>query len=123
MTDKATVEIPSAFQGKVAELHAKEGQVVHVGQLMLSFEGSRGSRRFLQRAPLNGAGLPHRLRPKPQRSARSGNGHGQWLPPSAALLTPIRPRRALAAPSTRRSAREMGVDLGLRFGHRVLTAA
>ena len=31
MTDKATVEIPSAFQGKVAELHVKEGQVVQVG--------------------------------------------------------------------------------------------
>src|SRR6187549_1797145 len=40
MTDKATVEIPSAFQGKVATLHAKEGQVVHVGELMLSFEGA-----------------------------------------------------------------------------------
>mgnify|MGYP001606963521 CR=1 FL=1 len=40
MTDKATVEIPSAFQGKVAELHVKEGQVVHVGELMLSFEGA-----------------------------------------------------------------------------------
>src|SRR3954468_10757636 len=40
MTDKATVEIPSAFQGKVAELHVKEGHVVKVGELMLSFEGS-----------------------------------------------------------------------------------
>src|SRR6476469_869381 len=40
MTDKATVEIPSAFQGKVAELHSKEGQIVHVGELMLSFEGA-----------------------------------------------------------------------------------
>src|SRR5579872_3276556 len=40
MTDKATVEIPSAVQGKVGQLHVKEGDVVHVGQLMLSFEGS-----------------------------------------------------------------------------------
>src|SRR3954466_12361457 len=39
MTDKTTMEIPSAFEGKVAELHAKEGEVVHVGQAMLSFEG------------------------------------------------------------------------------------
>src|ERR1700677_1255103 len=39
MTDKATVEIPSAFKGKVSEIHAKEGEVVKVGQLMLSFEG------------------------------------------------------------------------------------
>src|ERR1700739_1375296 len=40
MTDKATVEIPSAFQGKVAEIHVKEGATVHVGELMLSFEGA-----------------------------------------------------------------------------------
>src|SRR4051812_4185419 len=43
MTDKATVEIPSAFKGKVAELHAKEGEIVHVGQLLLSFEGAAKS--------------------------------------------------------------------------------
>src|SRR5690348_16405458 len=40
MTDKATVEIPSAFKGKVAALNAKEGEVVKVGQVMLTFEGS-----------------------------------------------------------------------------------
>src|ERR1700733_3227152 len=43
MTDKATVEIPSAFQGKVADFHVKEGEIVHVGQLMLSFEGAETS--------------------------------------------------------------------------------
>src|SRR3954447_22736845 len=43
MTDKATVEIPSAFQGKVGELHVKEGVVVKVGELMLSFEGALAS--------------------------------------------------------------------------------
>src|ERR1700731_1465248 len=40
MTDKATVEIPSAFKGKVAQLDAKEGEVVKVGQVMLTFEGT-----------------------------------------------------------------------------------
>src|SRR3954462_14378671 len=39
MTDKATVEIPSAVQGKVAGFHVKEGELVKVGQLMLTFEG------------------------------------------------------------------------------------
>src|SRR5471030_2074227 len=43
MTDKATVEIPSAFEGKVAEIHAKEGSVVKVGQLLLTFEGKAGA--------------------------------------------------------------------------------
>src|SRR5687767_14530544 len=41
MTDKATVEIPSPFHGKVGELHVKEGETVKVGQLMISFEGEQ----------------------------------------------------------------------------------
>ncbi|MEW6056783.1 MAG: dihydrolipoamide acetyltransferase family protein [Bdellovibrionota bacterium] len=40
MTDKATVEIPSPFAGKVEKLHVKEGDMVKVGQLILSLEGS-----------------------------------------------------------------------------------
>src|SRR6185436_9194635 len=51
MTDKATVEIPSAFQGKVGELHVKEGEVVKVGQLMLSFEGSAAATSSEKAAP------------------------------------------------------------------------
>ena len=35
MTDKATIELPSPFSGKVTKILAKEGQVVHVGQDML----------------------------------------------------------------------------------------
>ena len=34
MTDKATMEIPSAFHGKVVNLNAKEGETVKVGQVM-----------------------------------------------------------------------------------------
>src|SRR3954467_2936971 len=56
MTDKATVEIPSAFQGKVAELHAKEGEVVHVDQLLLSFEGSAAAGAAASAG--NGKGAP-----------------------------------------------------------------
>src|SRR5689334_4098765 len=56
MTDKATVEIPSAFQGKVAELHAKEGETVKVGQLMLSFEGAGAAATTA--APAAGAHAP-----------------------------------------------------------------
>src|SRR6478735_7496990 len=62
MTDKATVEIPSAFQGKVADLHVKEGEVVHVGQLMLSFEGSTaagaGASASASAAPAAGSHAP-----------------------------------------------------------------
>src|SRR3712207_4331433 len=39
MTDKATVEVPAPFDGKITELHAKEGQTVKVGETIVSYEG------------------------------------------------------------------------------------
>src|SRR3954470_11813332 len=66
MTDKATVEIPSAFQGKVAEFHAKEGEVVKVGQLMLSLEGGGGEK------PAHAAPAPVAATPAAGPSAPAG---------------------------------------------------
>src|SRR6185437_1943308 len=56
MTDKATVEIPSAFQGKVASLHVKEGQIVHVGELLLTFEGAEQTKSATGAETRTGAG-------------------------------------------------------------------
>jgi pyruvate dehydrogenase E2 component (dihydrolipoamide acetyltransferase) len=116
MTDKATVEIPSAFKGKVAELNAKEGQTVHVGQVMLTFEGSSAA------ASAGGAGAT-------APAAAHGNvAQAMQAAPAAAPKAQVSgttpafvasgtenlsiDSRPLAAPSTRRFARESGVDLG-----------
>lgn len=123
MTDKATMEIPSAFQGKVAELHVKEGAAVKVGELMLSFEGAAGAAKSAPAhaashgAPAHGGG-----------HAPAPSAHAAAAAPKAPISSPSRPSapaasalapmdagpatRALAAPSTRRLAREMGIDLG-----------
>jgi pyruvate dehydrogenase E2 component (dihydrolipoamide acetyltransferase) len=37
-TDKAVVDIPSPVSGKVSKIHVKEGEIIHVGQIMVSFE-------------------------------------------------------------------------------------
>jgi pyruvate dehydrogenase E2 component (dihydrolipoamide acetyltransferase) len=127
MTDKATVEIPSAFKGKVQEIHAKEGQVVHVGQLMISFEGAGGAATASAPAPSHAApeaapasahsavaaaaarapeiapltSAPNRA-PAPAASSNMGAGPAAETHPGA---------RVPAAPSTRRFAREHGVEL------------
>src|SRR5947209_12385487 len=42
-TDKATVEIPSPFAGRVARVHVRPGQSVKVGDVLVTFEDSAGS--------------------------------------------------------------------------------
>jgi pyruvate dehydrogenase E2 component (dihydrolipoamide acetyltransferase) len=105
MTDKATVEIPSAFQGKVGELHAKEGEVVHVGQLLLTFEGSGASAS----ASATSNGHPSAHAPAASVAAAAPLVAASSASVSHEVLSPE--SRVLAAPSTRRLAREMGVDL------------
>ncbi len=106
MTDKATVEIPSAFQGKVAELHAKEGELVHVGQLLLSFEGTAAAAASVassanHAAPATAHAAPA-LASAPAAAPLAAKTSVEVLSPES---------RVLSAPSTRRLAREMGVDL------------
>jgi len=143
MTDKATVEIPSAFQGKVGQLHVKEGDVVKVGQLMLSFEGAAtgataspdgaaaektessegavaGATKSPEKAATGATASPQKAAtgttPSAAHSApaapSNGKSHSGPSPaPSTSAPAPGIDNRVLAAPSTRRVAREMGVDL------------
>ena len=39
-TDKATVEIPSPFGGRVARVHVQPGQTVKVGEVLVTFDES-----------------------------------------------------------------------------------
>ena len=38
-TDKAAVEVPSPFTGVVAEIKAKPGDIVNVGDVLMTFDG------------------------------------------------------------------------------------
>src|SRR5262245_64703750 len=42
-TDKATVEIPSPFGGRVARIHVHPGQTVKVGEVLVTFEDATGA--------------------------------------------------------------------------------
>lgn len=99
-TDKATVEIPSPRAGTIAKINFKEGEVCPVGDVLVVIE--------------TGDGAP----------ATSGNGNGSHTTvaaPAAAPAIVAKPEvidatagraRVLATPSTRRLARQLGVDLG-----------
>src|SRR5258708_355786 len=40
MTDKATMEVPSPFAGTIGELRAEQGQVLKIGQVVLTYEAA-----------------------------------------------------------------------------------
>ena len=102
MTDKATIEIPSHFKGKVTELVAKEGDIVKVGQLMLKGESADGKTNAAP-APSHGHSAP----------AAAPAAKAAPVPAPAASSAPSKSSEdVLASPSTRRLAREKGIDLG-----------
>ena len=125
MTDKATVEMPSSFAGKVQKLHAKEGDVVKVGQLMISFEtgsGAQAAATATQTAPKPAPAKPAAPAARPAQAAAPARAPMQAAPArtaapaarpaqAAAETYVASPGHALATPATRRLARDLGVDL------------
>ena len=55
-TDKATVEIPSPFGGRVERIHVRPGQSVKVGDVLVTFNDSAGSAPGGRRQPVEGQG-------------------------------------------------------------------
>src|SRR5262249_60963838 len=45
MTDKATMEVPSRFAGRIGELRAEPGQQIKVGQVVLTYETDKETGR------------------------------------------------------------------------------
>lgn len=99
-TDKAQVELPSPFAGRVARVHVREGERIPVGAVLVSFDEARAT----ERAPSRPEGREPPL-PSAVPEARAD--------PEA---EPRRGRPVPAAPTTRRLARELGVDLRLVRG-------
>ena len=88
-TDKAAVEIPSPYTGTIAAIRVKAGDVVNVGDVLMTFEVETGAEAQQQ----------------PQTTATQAT---KTTPPSP----PIRNREPVpAAPATRKLARELGIDI------------
>jgi pyruvate dehydrogenase E2 component (dihydrolipoyllysine-residue acetyltransferase) len=86
MTDKATVEIPAPAAGTIARHMVTEGEVAKVGDVLFVIATGGGA------------------------AAPASNGSA--APAPVAVAAPAEPgKKVLAAPATRRLAREMGIDL------------
>jgi pyruvate dehydrogenase E2 component (dihydrolipoamide acetyltransferase) len=128
-TDKAVVEVPSSVSGVVKEVKVKEGDKIKVGQVIFTLEGgattTEPSRK--ETGPVEHVSGQHGARLAFQAAIRAeGKTEEQALPPDqpqsapSAFSMPLQLGKVAgtenrqpvpAAPSTRRLARELGVDI------------
>jgi len=116
MTDKATVVIPSPVSGKAVDLPWQAGDIVKVGQVLMVFEaeGSAPSQRTHAGHVLPtdddkpAAAAPVAIEAK---AVAASIGAAGAFAEAAQVASVPRGSRALAAPATRRLAREMGIDI------------
>ncbi len=138
-TDKALVEVPSPRAGVIGALHGKPGEILKVGEPLVTYAEHADSRP--QSPASQPLAAPVATEPKPSKpvpvSAPSSNGakpapqperedEGTVVGKVGGALAGVSaaPGKALATPAVRRLARDLGVDIdaisGSGIGGRVL---
>lgn len=105
-TNKAEVEIPSPYAGRITELGGAVGQTLAVGAVLVRVEGATAGERSDGKS-----GTGERSDGKSGTGERSDTGSGPVLVGYGADERMDGSRRARAKPSTRKLARDTGVDL------------
>jgi pyruvate dehydrogenase E2 component (dihydrolipoamide acetyltransferase) len=110
-TDKAVVAIPSPFDGVITEIMVGEGDTVKIGQAIMTAEAAAAG----EAAPKPQPAAPAEQAPAPAAAPEPPlpPSPGSAAPPPPIDLTPVRTgdQVAPAAPSVRRLARDLGVDI------------
>ena len=113
-TDKASIPVPSPIDGVIKEILIKSGQDVKIGQVVMKIEEGAGA-STQQEAPKTSA--PSKSTEKPQAKAVEAHPQVKSAPTPTVVSTPqMVPIAAnidvAAAPSVRRFAREIGINVG-----------
>ncbi|MFY4777304.1 dihydrolipoamide acetyltransferase family protein [Metabacillus sp. RGM 3146] len=99
-TDKVTAELPSPAAGIVKEILVEIGKTVKVGTTLILIESENGSKT-----------APVKLEPLEDKMELPAEGAKKHI-----ILSPERGGRILAAPYTRKLARDQGIDIELITG-------
>ncbi len=119
MTDKATVEIPSPFAGVVQKTHCKEGDIIKVGQVIITYDaaGATTSAPATAKAAPTPSAVPNKTSGTVAPVAMSAKPATQVAPAPARTQNTqstsftATPGNVMATPATRRLARDLGIDL------------
>lgn len=124
-TDKAVVEVDASVGGTIKEIHVTEGQEIKVGQLILTLEAASkeegkpkppredSAAEVTEEKPLEWRDAVEEAKPTEEKQdGREAISQAQISQPRAVDQRPEVPSAiAPAAPSVRRLARELGVDV------------
>ncbi|MGA7838075.1 MAG: 2-oxo acid dehydrogenase subunit E2 [Ignavibacteriaceae bacterium] len=107
-TDKATIEVPATVGGKVIEVLIKEGSKAKVGQPILKIESSESTYQKDKKTE----SVKEVTKPEPtEEEVRQKGEVKSFLPGEIDNQPPITRGAAPAAPSVRKLARELGVNI------------
>lgn len=114
-TEKAQVELPSPFEGRVARIHVRPGQRVSVGAVLITLVEAGPEAAAVEAPAAVGAG---RAAGVAAAHVSPGPPAGRTVPGAPASAEPAAGRGLppAATPATRRLARELGVDLATVVG-------
>ncbi|SFL38031.1 pyruvate dehydrogenase E2 component (dihydrolipoamide acetyltransferase) [Halogranum rubrum] len=107
-TDKALVEVPSPYNGTVKELHVEEGTMVPVGDVIITYEVEGEGDESAEAEPE--PEVEETAEADAEASAEAETAESEQAESSA------KGGRVFAAPSARRLARELGVDIAAVSG-------
>jgi 2-oxoisovalerate dehydrogenase E2 component (dihydrolipoyl transacylase) len=134
-TEKAVVELPSPFAGRVVEIHAAAGDSVRVGAPLITIDSAAEQTATALVDIAAGTGMDSAAETgadekvpmlvgygpadaPPSRRRRNGSGHRERTTAAPSAASPrTTPEKALAAPPVRFMARQNGVDLADVTGH------
>ena len=115
-TDKATIEVPSNVSGKVTEVLVKAGDKAKVGQTIIKIETSETKEEFVSEEVETPAAKEQELPEQKEQITPTVKQEAKGELPKLQPMEldeqpPILKGAAPAAPSVRRLAREIGVDI------------
>jgi pyruvate dehydrogenase E2 component (dihydrolipoamide acetyltransferase) len=111
-TDKAVIEVPSSISGTVTEILVQQGDTVTVGQAIIKVEPSAAAAPAAAASTAGAQETTATPAPTPSPGTPSAAPAAATPPaPITAAATTTPTKLVPAAPSTRRLAREIGVDI------------
>jgi len=120
-TDKALVEVPSPRAGVIAALHGSPGEILKVGNPLVSYQGDDNGDGEADAATGSAPGSrterptpsdrPGGDSPEPGADRSEDDGTVVGAVPGAAAGVSAAPGKVLATPAVRRLARDIGIDI------------